>query len=246
MAVTLSTAQCTHAEASIAGAALNCTFPGANTAGNTLVCFVGIFRNSTVAASTVSVTDNAGNVWTRISSAETSSRTTAWYTGSMFYAANCAGTTNTVTSSTPQSSSFMSIWVAELGGVGVTSFDVGASTKGNSSRQTHAGVTLSTAGGAMLCGIADGSGASTAYAWSTAAGSTGPMAARTEWSVLNGATFERIGGCSLLAVSSGLAQPTSSFASLATHWVSVTAGFFPGGVAPSVIRPVFTLMGAGR
>lgn len=245
--VAISTAQCTHAEASVAGATLACTFPSANTAGNALVAFVGCWRNSSVAASVVNVSDNAGNTWVRISSAQTASNS-GWMTGSLFYANGAIGATNTVTSSADLSSTFLSMWIGEITGADSTlALDAALSTAGVSSRQTHNAVTASTASELYVVGISDLAGGSTAYAWSTQAGSSGPAVARPEWGVLNGASFQRIGGMTRAMVSSGTNGFTSSFATTSTSWVSVTAAFWPtqGGGAAARPAPLRSLMGIG-
>lgn len=246
MVAALSTSQCTNTANSVTSATLAATFPASNTGGDTLVAFVGCFRQSTTGAAALSCTDSAGNTWTAISSAETSSNVTGWMTCQLFYAQNVSGATNTVTSSASLSSCFLSMWIGEISGVSATPLDVSGSTEGNTSRQTHNALTLSTTGEVVVYGISDLAGGTTAYAWSTAAASTGPVSARTEWNVLNGASFQRIGGCSFVGVGPGTVQPTSSFASLSTLWGSLGAAFLAGGAAPAVLRPLFPAMGAGR
>lgn len=248
MAITISTAQSTHASAAGSAASLACSYPAANTAGNTLVAFVGIFRaNGAAGPVTVTVRDTANGLWTRISSVENSSYAAgaSWGSGSMYYTTNCAGATNTVTSSVAESSSQPSMWITELLG-GSATLDVNGSTKANSSKQTHNSVTASTGNGCALVGVSDGNGATTAYAWTTGAGSQGPPVARTEFSVTDGVNLMRIAGCSFNFTSSGLVQFTSSAFSAATVWWSVTAAFVPGGAVAAVPTPARTRMGAGR
>jgi hypothetical protein len=226
---------------------LAASYPAANTAGNTLIAFVGVYHQATNSIAVLNVSDNAGNTWVRISSAENSTNTVATMTGSMFYAANCAGTTNTITSSASLSSNFLSMWIGEITGAATSSpLEASGSTIGLSSQHVHNSLTGTTASELWVVGITDFAGFSSAYSWTTQAGSSGPPVARTEWSVVAGASFQRIGGMSYTGVSSGANAFQSSFSN-STRWTSVSAVFQPTqGVVATVLVPLRSMMGAGR
>lgn len=114
---------------------LSVAFPGANTAGRTILAFV---RMSTT-TQTVTISDTAGNTYTQ---AVSQVQSTDGHQIRLFYAKNIAGKTNTVTATFSGTNNHPWLSIYEISGLSTTSpLDQTASAQGSNSAAVNTGAT---------------------------------------------------------------------------------------------------------
>lgn len=117
----------TNIATAVTGTGTGATALSANTAGNTLVAYVGAYTSAaSKATGTVSITDTRGNTWVEDTTGRNFQASNGWQ--NVFYCSNCAAGANAVTAtdSAPTGTTIMEITVVEYSGLAKTSAYAGS------------------------------------------------------------------------------------------------------------------------